>query len=70
MLTGALMLASLGLMPGLSIAMFGVEVLIIGLILVVTLDNQLKSFQPVGVLTRFKCHWTLVVDSIGRLLAY
>jgi hypothetical protein len=55
MLTGALMLASLGLMPGLSLAMFGIEVLTIGLVIVVvTLNNQLKSFQPVEGLTRFK----------------
>jgi hypothetical protein len=55
MLTGALMLASLGLMPGLSLAMFGIEVLTIGLvIIVVTLNNQLKSFQPVEGLTQFK----------------
>jgi hypothetical protein len=55
MLTGALMVASLGLMPGLSLVMFGIEVLTIGLvILAATLNNQLKPFQPVEGLTPLK----------------
>jgi hypothetical protein len=55
MLMGALVLASLGLIPGQPIAMFGAEVLAIGLVtLVVTLCNQLRSMPPIEGLTPLK----------------
>ncbi len=55
MLTGALILSSFGLVPGQPIAMFGAEVLAIGLlILLVALRNQLPLTQPVEGVTRVK----------------
>jgi hypothetical protein len=54
-LTGALILASLGLVPGQPIALFGAEVLAIGLvILAVALRNQLPPTQPIEGVTQLK----------------
>jgi hypothetical protein len=48
MLVGALLLASLGLVPGQPLAMFGAEVLVIGLVtLLVMLYNQLRPMPPI-----------------------
>jgi len=52
MLTGALMLASFGLMPGQAIAVFGAEILAIGVAtLSISLYNQLQSLPSVESLT-------------------
>jgi len=55
MLAGALILSSLGLVPGQPVAIFGAEMLVIGLlILVVALHNQLPPTQLVEGVTKLK----------------
>ncbi len=62
MLTGALVLASFGLMPGQPLAMFGVEVLAIGLVtLAVPLYNQLRPMLPIEGLTKPKIYLRALV---------
>jgi hypothetical protein len=54
-LTGALILASLGLVPGQPMALFGAEVLATGLVILgVGLRNQLPPTELVEGITRFK----------------
>jgi hypothetical protein len=54
-LTGALMLASCGLIPGQPIRLFGAEVLAIGLVMVtVYLHGQVQSMPPIEGLARWK----------------
>jgi hypothetical protein len=68
MLTGALVLASFGLMPGQPLAMFGVEVLAIGLVtLLVAVYNQLRSMPPVEGLTKPKVYLRALVSAAVTL---
>jgi hypothetical protein len=70
MLTGVLVLVSFGLMPGLSIYIFGAAVLIFGIVILgVTLHTQLKVkvAGPVEGLTPFKKYLHAAVSTIVTL---
>ena len=63
-LAGALVLSSLGLMPGQPIAIFGVEVLAIGLVIaVMALRSQLPATELIEGLTQFKIHLRAFVSA-------
>jgi hypothetical protein len=68
MLTGALLLASLGLVPGQSNIVFGAEVAAIGLVtLSVTLYNQIQPLPPVEGLTPLKRYLRALVSATATL---
>jgi hypothetical protein len=68
MLMGALALASLGLIPGQPMEMFGAEVLAIGLVtLLVTMYNQLRSMPPIEALTPLKKCLRALVSAAATL---
>jgi hypothetical protein len=64
MLTGALIISSFGLVPRQPIALFGAEVLAVGLlVLAVALRNQLQLTQPVQGVTQFKIFMRALVNA-------
>ena len=64
MLIGAMMLASLGLIPGQSVALFGAEALAAGAVyLAVMIYNQLQSAAPVEGLTMLKKFLRVLVNA-------
>ena len=67
-LTGALVLASVGLIPGQPMRVFGAEVLVIGLVMMaVTIYNQMRSTPQIEGLTLFKKNIRAVVSAAATI---
>ncbi len=68
MLTGALILASFGLIPGQPMRVFGAELLVIGLVMMaVTIYNQMGSIPQTEGLTLFKKNMRAVVSAAATV---
>ncbi len=68
MLTGALILASFGLIPGQPMRVFGAEVVVIGLVMMaVTIYNQMRSIPQAEGLTLFKKNMRAVVSAAATI---